>query len=231
MEVGCRSLLVPRVATGHRRSGWRIAMATGRVCGRRAGEIELQIPKIRRDSYFPSLLEPRRRNRAIARLGGARRVRAGVSTRKVDQLVGSLGLRISKSEVSRIGQASTSRSTHFAQRSHAGHRIGSRREEPDNREEKDEVTALPGTTEHLRDRLLEAGVRVGDDKLNAREAALHERAGEAAPQGLRLGLADVKPDHLAIAGFVHRVGEHQAFAHDTATVAHLFHLGVGHRYG
>src|SRR5215470_10662197 len=41
----------------------------------RAGEIELAIPKIRRGSYFPSFLEPRRRRRAGVGVGGAGGVR------------------------------------------------------------------------------------------------------------------------------------------------------------
>ena len=68
----------------------------------RAGEIELAIPKLRRGSYFPSFLEPRRRcEQALVSVVQEAYV-AGVSTRKVDQVVESLGLRISKSEVSRI---------------------------------------------------------------------------------------------------------------------------------
>src|SRR5215204_1253697 len=68
----------------------------------RAGEIELQIPKIRQGSYFPSILEPCRRSvRALLAVVQQAYV-CGVSTRRVDQLVESLGLRISKSEVSRI---------------------------------------------------------------------------------------------------------------------------------
>src|SRR5215210_7998427 len=67
-----------------------------------AGEIELQIPKIRRGSYFPSILEPRKRSEQ-ALLGVIQQAYVcGVSTRRVDQLVESLGLRVSKSEVSRI---------------------------------------------------------------------------------------------------------------------------------
>src|SRR3954467_4551635 len=71
----------------------------------RAGEIELQIPKIRQGSYFPSILEPRRRS-APAPLSGIPQASVrGVSTRRVDQLVESLGLRISKSDVSRVCEA------------------------------------------------------------------------------------------------------------------------------
>src|SRR5690349_3858581 len=68
----------------------------------RAGEIELQIPKIRRGSYFPSILEPRRRSEQ-ALLGVIQQADVcGVSTRRVDQLVESLGLRVSRTEVSRV---------------------------------------------------------------------------------------------------------------------------------
>src|SRR5215211_7782186 len=70
----------------------------------RAGEIELQIPKLRRGSYFPSFLEPRRRSEQALLNVVQQAYVCGVSTRKVDQLVESLGLRISRSEVSRIAQ-------------------------------------------------------------------------------------------------------------------------------
>jgi transposase-like protein len=68
----------------------------------RAGEIELQIPKLRQGSYFPSFLEPRRRSEQALLNVVQQAYVCGVSTRKVDQLVESLGLRISRSEVSRI---------------------------------------------------------------------------------------------------------------------------------
>src|SRR4051794_7750491 len=68
----------------------------------RAGTIELQIPKLRRGSYFPSFLEPRRRSEQALLAVIQQCYVCGVSTRRVDQLVESLGLRISKSEVSRI---------------------------------------------------------------------------------------------------------------------------------
>jgi putative transposase len=70
----------------------------------RAGELELQIPKLRRGSYFPSFLEPRRRSEQALVSVVQEAYVAGVSTRKVDQVVESLGLRVSKSEVSRICQ-------------------------------------------------------------------------------------------------------------------------------
>jgi transposase-like protein len=68
----------------------------------RAGELELQIPKLRRGSYFPSFLEPRRRSEQALLNVVQQAYVCGVSTRRVDQLVESLGLRISRSEVSRI---------------------------------------------------------------------------------------------------------------------------------
>jgi len=68
----------------------------------RAGEIELAIPKLRRGSYFPSFLEPRKRSEQALLNVVQQAYVCGVSTRKVDQLVESLGLRISRSEVSRI---------------------------------------------------------------------------------------------------------------------------------
>ena len=70
----------------------------------RAGELELAIPKLRRGSYFPSFLEPRKRSEQALVSVVQEAYVAGVSTRKVDQVVESLGLRISKSEVSRICQ-------------------------------------------------------------------------------------------------------------------------------
>jgi putative transposase len=79
------------------RNGYR-----SRSWSTRAGEIELAIPKIRRGSYFPSFLEPRKRSEQALVAVVQEAYVAGVSTRKVDQVVESLGLRISKSEVSRI---------------------------------------------------------------------------------------------------------------------------------
>ncbi len=69
----------------------------------RVGTIQLRIPKLRKGSYFPSFLEPRRRaERALLSVVQEAYVQ-GVSTRKVDRLVRSLGMEgISKSEVSRI---------------------------------------------------------------------------------------------------------------------------------
>jgi transposase-like protein len=86
----------PQERLSHR-NGYRL-----RTWSTRAGEIELAIPKIRRGSYFPSFLEPRKRGEQALVSVVQEAYVAGVSTRKVDQVVESLGLRISKSEVSRI---------------------------------------------------------------------------------------------------------------------------------
>ena len=81
-----------------RRNGYR-----PRRWDTRAGSIELQIPKLRQGSYFAALLEPRRRaERALLSVVQQAYVE-GVSTRRVDDLVRSLGCEgISKSSVSRL---------------------------------------------------------------------------------------------------------------------------------
>jgi len=76
----------------------------GRLLSTKAGDVELRIPKLRTGSFFPSVLERRRRiDRALFAVVMEAYVH-GVSTRKVDDLVAALGLAagISKSEVSRI---------------------------------------------------------------------------------------------------------------------------------
>ena len=75
-----------------------------RVVSTKAGDLHVAIPKLRAGSFFPSLLEPRRRiDQALYAVVMEAYV-AGVSTRAVDDLVGAMGLDsgISKSEVSRI---------------------------------------------------------------------------------------------------------------------------------
>ena len=77
-----------------------------RVLTTKAGDVELAIPKLRKGSFFPSILEPRRRiDQALYAVVMEAYVH-GVSTRAVDELVGALGAKagISKSEVSRICQ-------------------------------------------------------------------------------------------------------------------------------
>src|SRR3954465_796836 len=92
-------------AHGERRPEDRVTHHNGyrpRRWDTRAGEIDLQIPKIRQGSYFPSILQPRKRSEQALVSVVQQAYVCGVSTRRVDQLVESLGLRISKSEVSRI---------------------------------------------------------------------------------------------------------------------------------
>src|SRR5246127_1030541 len=69
----------------------------------RAGTVELRIPKLRKGSYFPGFLEPRRlAEKALAAVVQEAYVH-GVSTRSVDDLVKAMGMTgISKSQVSRL---------------------------------------------------------------------------------------------------------------------------------
>lgn len=91
----------------HERTDSRTAQRNGhrpRLLSTPAGDVELEIPKLRQGSFFPSLLERRRRiDRALYAVVMEAYVH-GVSTRKVDDLVKALGVAsgISKSEVSRI---------------------------------------------------------------------------------------------------------------------------------
>lgn len=73
----------------------------------RAGTVELSIPKLRTGSYFPDwLLEPRRRAEQALVSIVADCYLAGVSTRRVDKLVKTLGIEgISKSQVSRMAKS------------------------------------------------------------------------------------------------------------------------------
>jgi putative transposase len=81
------------------RNGYR-----DRLMATQAGDIDLRIPKLRQGSFFPEILQPRRRiDQALYAVVMEAYV-AGVSTRNVDDLVEALGIAsgISKSEVSRI---------------------------------------------------------------------------------------------------------------------------------
>ena len=85
------------------RSTWRNGRRE-RLLATKAGDVGLKIPKLRKGSFFPSILERRRRiDRALFAVVMEAYVH-GVSTRKVDDLVAALGVAsgISKSEVSRI---------------------------------------------------------------------------------------------------------------------------------
>ena len=69
----------------------------------RAGTVELHIPKIRKGSYFPGFLEPRRMGEKALTAVIQEAYIQGVSTRSVDDLVQAMGMTgISKSQVSRL---------------------------------------------------------------------------------------------------------------------------------
>jgi putative transposase len=94
-------------AEPHERTDARTNLRNGsrtRLLSTPAGDVELRIPKVRVGSFFPSLLEPRRRvDRALWAVIMTAYV-TGTSTRKVDDLVRALGCEsgVSKSTVSRI---------------------------------------------------------------------------------------------------------------------------------
>jgi putative transposase len=70
----------------------------------RAGTVELRIPKLRKGSYFPGFLEPRRLAEKALTAVIQKAYVHGVSTRSVDDLVRAMGIAdgISKSQVSRL---------------------------------------------------------------------------------------------------------------------------------
>ena len=91
----------------HERTDTRIAQRNGsrpKMVSSTAGDLELRIPKLRVGSFFPSLLERRRRVDQSLFAVIMEAYLHGTSTRKVDDLVKALGADsgISKSEVSRI---------------------------------------------------------------------------------------------------------------------------------
>ena len=94
-------------AEPHERSLTRTTRRNGsrpRKVSSKAGDPSLKIPKIRKGSFFPSILERRRRIDEALYAVVIEAYVHGVSTRKVDDLVQALGVDagISKSEVSRI---------------------------------------------------------------------------------------------------------------------------------
>ncbi len=99
----------------YERSAERVTERNGhrpRLLATQAGDIELGIPKLRRGSFFPSILEHRRRiDRALYAVVMEAYV-SGVSTRSVDDLVAALGVAsgISKSKSQGSVSSSTKRS-------------------------------------------------------------------------------------------------------------------------
>src|ERR671910_93206 len=69
----------------------------------RAGTVELRIPRLRKGSYFPGFLEPRRMAEKALTAVIQEAYIQGISTRSVDELVKAMGMSgISKSQVSRL---------------------------------------------------------------------------------------------------------------------------------
>jgi len=80
---------------GHRERRWDT----------RAGTVNLEVPKLRKGSYFPGLLEPRRRAEQALVSVVCQAYVEGVSTRRVDDLVKAMGIDgMSKSQVSELAK-------------------------------------------------------------------------------------------------------------------------------
>jgi transposase-like protein len=97
---------------GYRERGWET----------RVGRIELAIPKLRKGSYFPTFLEPRRTaEKALTAVIQEAYVH-GISTRAVDDLVKAMGgTGVSKSQVSRLCEEIDERVQAFLSRPIEGH--------------------------------------------------------------------------------------------------------------
>ena len=107
-------------ASRYERSGERATYRNGyrdRALDTRLGTLNLKIPKLRTGSYFPGFLEPRRTvEKALVSVIQEAWI-AGVSTRRVDDLVQAMGLSgISKSSVSKLCKDIDERVNSFLQR-------------------------------------------------------------------------------------------------------------------
>jgi transposase-like protein len=83
----------------------------------RAGTVELRIPKLRKGSYFPGFLEPRRMAEKALTAVIQEAYIQGISTRSVDDLVKAMGMTgVSKSQVSRLCEEIDERVKTFLER-------------------------------------------------------------------------------------------------------------------
>ena len=122
MEMDAESLCA---AAYGERSAERLNSRNGyreRLWETRAGSVDLKIPKLRKGSYFPGILEPRRpAEKALAAVIQEAYVQ-GVSTRSVDEPVKAMGMSgISKSQVSRLCAEIDERVNAFLTRPIEGH--------------------------------------------------------------------------------------------------------------
>jgi putative transposase len=115
LEVGART------GAGYgEKSSERLAQRNGyrdRDWQTRAGSVELRIPKLRKGSYFPFFLEPRRMAEKALTAVIQEAYIQGISTRSVDDLVKAMGMSgISKSQVSRLCEEIDGRVKAFLER-------------------------------------------------------------------------------------------------------------------
>jgi putative transposase len=111
-------------AERHARTAERTGQRNGyreRAWDTRVGTLELRVPRVRDGSFYPALLEPRKRaERALVAVVQEAYVQ-GVSTRRVDELVRALGIEgLSKSQVSRLCQELDAEVERFRTRRLAG---------------------------------------------------------------------------------------------------------------
>lgn len=127
LEAGLQALIDAQTtahlkAQRYERTGERVSQRNGsrdKLLTTKAGDVTLSLPKLRQGTFFPSVLEPRRRVDHALQAVVMEAYVNGVSTRKVDALVQALGsdVGISKSEVSRICQSLDEQVNEFKTRS------------------------------------------------------------------------------------------------------------------